>query len=59
MSAVLKETQYKAQATLDCMQSAGYSAVLPYEETYEAAITCAHKVDPDYYSMSELWSVND
>jgi ABC-type glycerol-3-phosphate transport system substrate-binding protein len=58
MSAVLKETQYKAQATLDCMQSAGYSAVLPYEETYEAAIACAHEVDPDYYSMSELWSVN-
>jgi ABC-type glycerol-3-phosphate transport system substrate-binding protein len=58
MSAVLKETQYKAQVTLDCMQSAGYSAVLPYEETYEAAIACAHEVDPDYYSMSELWSVN-
>ncbi|PKO05322.1 MAG: hypothetical protein CVU41_11840 [Chloroflexi bacterium HGW-Chloroflexi-3] len=58
MNTVLKETQYKAQATLDCMQSAGYPAVLPYEETYETAIACAHEVDPDYYSMSELWSVN-
>ncbi len=58
MRTVLKETQYKAQATLDCMQSTGYPAVLLYEKTYETAIACAHKVDPDYYSMSELWSVN-
>ncbi len=57
-STVLKETQFKAQATLDCMQSAGYPAILPYEETYETAIACAHEVDADYYSMSELWSVN-
>jgi len=58
MNTVLKETQYKAQATLDCMQSAGYSEAWVSEKAYETAIACAHQVDPDYYSMSELWSVN-
>ncbi len=58
MNPVLKETQYKAQTTLDCMQSAGYSEAWFSEKAYETAIACAHQVDPDYYSMSELWSVN-
>jgi multiple sugar transport system substrate-binding protein len=57
-STVLKETQFKAQATLDCMQSFGYSGPWSTTDAYETAIACAHEVDPDYYSMSELWSVH-
>lgn len=54
---VLRTIQYKAQATLECMQAAGVPASLPYDESsYEIANTCAHEVDPEYLNPSELWS---
>jgi len=55
---VLQETQYKAQALLDCMQAAGYPVSFYSEEAGEAALACAHQVDPEYHSFMELWSIN-
>jgi ABC-type glycerol-3-phosphate transport system substrate-binding protein len=47
-SAILKAIQYKAQATLDCMQAAGVPPSLPFDESYETAVNCAIASDPGY-----------
>ncbi len=52
---ILRAVQYKTQATLDCMKAAGIPQSLPYEQSYEIAVSCAHEVDPTYVSPSELW----
>lgn len=54
---VLKETQRKAQATLDCMQLAGVQWDVISNKEYETAETCAHQIDPDYHNFTELWVI--
>ncbi len=50
----LQKIQFKAQAMLDCMEAAGVSPVSASETMYSTAEACAHQVDPDYRSQSEL-----
>ncbi len=51
---VLRGTQFKAQAMLDCMKAEGVSPTSPSEEMYTTANACAHQVDPNFHSQTEL-----
>jgi hypothetical protein len=54
---VLNGIQYKAQATLDCMQAAGVNATTPTDRVANTAISCANKVDPSYHTLQELFKL--